>query len=183
MPIDNFVWQFNDHQSSLFVGADIVCADESIVHWCGLGGHWINIGSPMCVDIDCEAESGCEIQSACCGKSGITTCTHVVKSKSCHGKDGNGTVTENEGTCDLKELTLPWAKTDQFVVGDSFHASVQAAMSLCHHGLHFTGVAETAAREFPMQCLANKENTKKGEHHGAFHTAKTSRDPDPLAFT
>ena len=183
MFVDDFVHQFNVHRSFCFVPLDIICADESIVWWYGLRGNWINIGLPMHVGIDCKLESECEAQSACCGKSGIVVCTHAVKSKSCCDRVGNGTSDANEGTCVSKELTLSWSKTNHLVFGDSFFASVQAARALCHHGFFFTGAVKTATHDFPMQHLANKENTACGQHHRVFHHATTPRDPDLLALT
>ena len=83
MLVDDFVRQFNDHRGTCFVPSDVICADESMVRWYGLGGDWINIGLPMYVDIDRKPESGCEIQSACCGQSGVMIRIHMVKSKAC----------------------------------------------------------------------------------------------------
>ena len=71
------------------------------------------------------------------------------------------TALENEETRVLKELTLPWAKTNRLVVGDSFFASVQAARALYHRGLFFIGVVKTATRDFPMKFLADKEFTRR----------------------
>ena len=94
-----------------------------------------------------------------------------------------GTVEENEGTRVLKELTLPWSKTNQLVVGDSFFASVQAARALYHRGLFFIGVVKTATRDFPMKFLSDKEFTKRGQHNGVYHEASNLKDPNKLAFT
>lgn len=48
-----------------------ICIDESMSRWYGKGGDWINEGLPHYVAIDRKPENGCEIQTACCGTSGI----------------------------------------------------------------------------------------------------------------
>ena len=54
-----------------FFLSEWICVDESMSRWYGLGGSWINIGLPMYVSIDRKPESGCEIQNAACGISGV----------------------------------------------------------------------------------------------------------------
>ena len=39
----------------------MLCADESISRWYGLGGHWINCGLPQYVALDRKPHSGCVI--------------------------------------------------------------------------------------------------------------------------
>ena len=79
--------------------SDVLCANESVIHWCILGGDWMKIGLPMhVVDIDWKPESGCESQSARCGKYGATMQLHIVKSKLCCQREANGAVDENERT-------------------------------------------------------------------------------------
>ena len=148
--------------------------NKSIACWYGLGGDWIHVGLPMHVDIDSKPESGCEIQSARCGKSGIMICLKLVKSKSCWECKQTGNFDENEGTKVWKELTLPWAKTNCLLVADSFllpcrHAGMQS---------FFTGVVKTTTRNFQMQHLQSKQITKQGQHHGVFHYAVSPREPN-----
>lgn len=56
----------------------------------------------------------------------------------------------NHGTKVMKELVMPWAKTNRLVVADSYFASVQAAEELFKVGLRFTGVVKTATKRFPV---------------------------------
>ena len=70
---------FNKHWETNFNPAKTVCVDESMARWCGVGGDWINKGLPMYVAIDHKPENGCEIQSACCGKSGIMMSLKLIK--------------------------------------------------------------------------------------------------------
>ena len=156
MLVDDFIRQFNDHRSSHFTPSDILVIDESIARWYGLGGDWINVGLPMYVDIDRKPESGCEIQSACCGKSGIMIRLKLVKTKSCREREKSGNVDENEGTRVLKELTQPWAKTNRLAVADSFFASVQAARALYSRGLFSQVWSRPPQRTF--QCSTYKPN-------------------------
>ena len=77
--VQDFIDNFNDHRSSLFLPGWLVCVDESISRWYGLGGHWINMGLPMYVSIDRKPEDGLEIQNACCARSGIMYQLKLVK--------------------------------------------------------------------------------------------------------
>ena len=79
MHVDDFVKRFNDHRKKYFMPCFVICVDESISRWYGLGGHWINMGLPMYVAIDRKPEDGCEIQNACCGKSGIMMQLKLVR--------------------------------------------------------------------------------------------------------
>jgi hypothetical protein len=62
-----------------FQPSDFICVEKSISHWYGQGGHWINCGLPMCVVVDRKPDSGCELQNAVCGHSGVMLRLKVVK--------------------------------------------------------------------------------------------------------
>jgi len=79
MLVDDFVSRFNAHRVSHFNPSHVICVDESISRWYGLGGTWINAGLPFYVAIDRKPENGCEIQNSCCAKSGIMMRLKVVK--------------------------------------------------------------------------------------------------------
>jgi hypothetical protein len=80
MLVEGFVINLNEHKRNYFTPSSLICADESMSRWYGLGGHWINMGLPMYVAMDRKPEDGCEIQSSCCGKSGIILQLKLVKS-------------------------------------------------------------------------------------------------------
>ena len=79
MLAQDFINMFNVHWEKNFHPANTVCVDKSMVRWCSIGGDWINEGLPMHVAIDCKPENGCEIQLACCGEFGITTCLKLIE--------------------------------------------------------------------------------------------------------
>jgi len=62
--VQDFIDRINEHRVSYFHPSDIICVDESISRWHGLGGSWINKGLPMYVAIDRKPEDGCEIQDS-----------------------------------------------------------------------------------------------------------------------
>ena len=73
----------------------------------------------------------------------------------------------NHGCNVLHELVEPWANTNRVVVGDSYFASVQAAIRLFQIGLRFIGVIKTATAGYPMAYLGRKELPEgKGDRHG-----------------
>ena len=80
MLVSDFVDRINEHWKKYFTPGGVICVDESISRWYGLGGHWINMGLPMYVAFDRKPDDGCEIQNACCGKCGIMMQLRLVKS-------------------------------------------------------------------------------------------------------
>lgn len=78
--VDNFVLSINQHRTHYFMPSWVICVDESMSKWNGLGGSWINKGLPMFVAIDRKPEDGCEIQDACDGVCGIMMQLKLVKS-------------------------------------------------------------------------------------------------------
>ena len=71
MLVNHFVKSFNDYRERTFSPSDMICVEDSISFWYGLGGHWINLGIPIYVAIDRKPENGCEIQDSCDGRSRI----------------------------------------------------------------------------------------------------------------
>ena len=78
MRVDGFVKRFNDYRQGFYSPSENICVDKSILRWYGQGGHWINSGLPMYVEIDRKPENGCEIQNAADGKSGIVLRLRLV---------------------------------------------------------------------------------------------------------
>ena len=64
-----------------FSPSDLICVDESISRWYGMGGHWINEGLPIYVAIDCKPENSCEIQDCCDARARVMLQLKLVKSK------------------------------------------------------------------------------------------------------
>jgi hypothetical protein len=50
--VDDFVTNFNNHRASQFYPSHLICIDESMSHWYGQGGEWINHGLPFYVAIE-----------------------------------------------------------------------------------------------------------------------------------
>jgi len=73
----------------------------------------------------------------------------------------------NHGCNVLHDLVEPWANTGRCVVGDSYFASVQAALRLFVIGLRFIGVIKTATTGYPMAYLGRVVLPDgKGDKHG-----------------
>jgi Transposase IS4 len=79
--VQDFIDNFNDHREAFYDPSWLICADESISRWYGLGGNWINMGLPHYVAMDRKPEHGCEIQNSCDGMSGIMLRLRLVKSQ------------------------------------------------------------------------------------------------------
>ena len=61
MLIADFVDAINDWKSKRIYPGSIVCVEESIIRWYGLGGEYLNMGSPYYVCIDSKPDNGIEI--------------------------------------------------------------------------------------------------------------------------
>ena len=58
---------------------------------------------------------------------------------------------EQPSTAGVLRLVEPWFNTSRTIYGDSAFASVNTAVKLRQHGLHFSGLVKTAHREFPLK--------------------------------
>jgi hypothetical protein len=125
--VTGFVDAINAHRKDRFHPSDLICLDESISRWYGLGGSWIDVGLPHYIAIDLKPEYGCKIQNSACGRSGVLLRLKLVVS------------TEDEpardpdvlhGMCVLSSLVSPWAGTNRIVCADPYFASVQGAEQL-----------------------------------------------------
>lgn len=80
MLVDDFVAAFNQHRRANFSPSWLLCIDESISKWDGLGRSYISKGIPVFTAIGRKPEYGGEIQNSACGVVDIMTFLHVVKS-------------------------------------------------------------------------------------------------------
>jgi Transposase IS4 len=155
--VDDFVTNFNQYRINRFIPSDSICVDESMSRWYGLGGSWINIGLPHYMAIDRKPDAGCEIQTACCGKSGVMLQLKLVKTnKELDSLEQQRSTTAEQielqrlqhGTKILLSLVKPWQHSQRLVAADSFFASVHTAETMMHIGLRFIGVVKSATRRY-----------------------------------
>ena len=124
--VNAFLTAINDRREKQISPSDIICVDESMVRWYGLGGHWIDIGLSFYSDIDRKPESGCEIKTATCTKSGIMIRLEMVTTaEKTHNLEYDREC--NHGTAVICRLVEPWGFTNRHVCADSFFSSVQTA--------------------------------------------------------
>lgn len=161
--VSGFLKAINEHRQHYVRPSDHICVDESISRWYGLGGDWIKIGLPHYVAYDRKPENGCELKSAACGKSGIMLRMELVMGHT-SGMRRDFTEEFSHTTALTLRLVQPWLKTNRVVCGDSYFASVQTAEAMTKYGMGFIGVVKNAVTEFPMQFLASKELTTRGDY-------------------
>jgi len=73
------------------------------------------------------------------------------------------------GTVVLKHLVSNWAGTDRVVSGDSYFASVEAALQLKSMGLRFVGVVKNSTTRYPMAALSTLEVPTRGSSDSLYH--------------
>ena len=128
---------------------------------------------PNYVAIDQKPDNGCEIQDTCDGRSKVMICLRLVKGEPIDHKSLEGRHADESGlhgTMVLKELVSPWFHSGRLVVGDSYFASVPAALAMHAVGLRFIGPVKTATKQFPLQYLQTHELTNRGNHKGVVNS-------------
>ena len=115
----------NEHRLERVTLSDLICVDESISRWYGLGGHWIDLGLPQYVAIDHKPENMCEIQDAACGRCSVMMRLELVTTAEEEALTENGEMWH--GAAVVKCLVSPWSVSHRIVCADSYFAIVYAA--------------------------------------------------------
>ena len=110
--------------------SDLVCVDESISRWCGLGGDWIDVGLPHYLAMDRKPENGWEIEDATCGRSGIILRLEIVAAID-----------------ETREKDFEDSMQHSAAVAGRF---IDSWISV---GMRFIGILKNATRKFPMRFL------------------------------
>lgn len=71
MPCEEFMESISEHRRNRVNPVSILCVDEPISRWYGVGGSWLEYGLTFYADLDQKPESWCEIQNLSCGFSGM----------------------------------------------------------------------------------------------------------------
>lgn len=192
MLIDDFVEIFNEHRKANYSPSDKLTADRSMSPWYGLSGFWGNMDPSPCTALEGRPENACEIQDLCDGRTGILLRLSIVKTarKEARGARADEETNQESGNDDqderlhdggraLLELVMPWANTGRIVCADSFFASVATATELLKNGLRFTGVVETATKEFPLAYFHRQRMGKRGDW---LHLVARDEHSNPFIF-
>ena len=167
MLVNDFIKNFNSHCANVVVPSGRLCIDESMIHWYGQGGHWINHGLPQYIAIERKPENGCKIQNIACAVSGIMIRLRLVKLQKT--EEERNEINEEHlthGTKVVKELVLPWHGSNQVVCADSYFALVTTAKEMMNVSLRFSGVVKTATKQYPMKWLSSVEMQNRGDMEG-----------------
>lgn len=170
--VDDFVAAINEHREMYVTPSELICVDESMSRWYGLGGDWTDVGLPAYRAIDRKPENGCEIKNSACGRSGIMLRLKIVKSPTDDGESNNNEELSH-GAAVTRRLVYPWSGTNRIVCGDSYFASVHTAQVLHKMGLRFIGVVKTANRRFPMKYLGALEVHGRGKWKSMIHRSES----------
>ena len=166
--VDDFVKAINDHREMYVTPSDLICVDESMSRWYGLGGDWIDVGLPTYRAIDRKPENGCEIKSSACGRSGIMLRLEIVKSPQ-EDAQNDQDAGMSHGTAVTSRLIAPWTHSNRIVCGDSYFASLETALTLFSLGMKFIGVVKTAHRGFPLNHLSTIPMSGRGSWTSMVH--------------
>lgn len=170
--VDDVMTAINDHRAMFVTPSDMLCVDESMSRWYGLGGEYIGVGLSTYHAIDRKPENGCEIKSSACGRSGIMLLLEVVKSPD---DDSRRDIDDGMpyGTAVTIRLVESWWYTQRIVCGDSYFASVETARVLWTMGLRFIGVVKTAHQGFPHSHLSATPMDGRGKWVSMTHHSDT----------
>jgi hypothetical protein len=146
--------------------------------WYGKGGDWINEGIPHYIAIDRKPENGCEIQTACCGTSGIMMGLRIVKQEEIE-LEMESHASFNHGLKVMLNLLQGWTPRG-IVCADSYFASVQSAIELSKLGWKFIGVVKTATKLFPQAHLSAVKLPTRGSCVGVTASATLEGEGNKL---
>jgi hypothetical protein len=165
MLVNDFIDAINRHRKNHVVPSEIICVDESISRWYGIGGSWIDVGIPHYVAIDRKPENGCEIQNMACGRGGfmlkLRLVTTAVEEAIIRSQSGAKDVLH--GSAVLFDLVEHFAGSNRIICADSYFASVQSAEGLAEMGLKFIGVVKNSTRKYPMKQLSTTVLANRGD--------------------
>lgn len=103
--VNEFIDAINEHRASQVIPCELICPDESISRWYGLGGDWIEKGLAHYVALDQKPENGCELRTSACGKSGIfIRSEHVISAEGNSNQDGTAILMAQESLSDWSSL-------------------------------------------------------------------------------
>eukprot|EP00171_Calliarthron_tuberculosum_P006654 IDg6654t1 len=85
--MDDFVTDINEYRSELVRSSDLICVDESISNWYGLGGDLIDIYLRTNRAIDRNPGNGCKMKTNACGRRGMLQLEIVRSSEGASRRD------------------------------------------------------------------------------------------------
>jgi hypothetical protein len=156
--VNDFIDNFNEYRNETFDAGPHVEVDESIIRWYGVGGEWINKGSPHYVAMERKPDNGIEVQNVADVTTGIMLQLKLVKSANNESRIDKEQFDEDElqlgkGTRVLLEFLKPLFNTERLVTADSYYASVEAVTTLSAKGLKFIGNVKTSSSGFPKTSM------------------------------
>jgi len=186
--IEDFIANFNKHRKEMFCPGSRIEADESMCRWYGAGDDYINHGLPHYSVIDRKPDNGLELQNIVCVESGIMLYLKLVKSAKEEARNDRLKFNEEElaygkGTRVILELTKQYAGTRRLVTGDSFFASVEAAVVLESIGLKFIGNVKVSSREHPKKYLDEIHMFDRGDRHVLASIDEDTGETELVAMT
>ena len=147
-PVTELVEAFSSCREQNATPSETLCIEETMSRWYDLEGDWPIVGLPHYVSIDRKPESGFEIWTTCCGRSGIMILTKLVK-----GVSENKSIVEDErlnlSTAEALEMVRPWFNSGRVVIADPWFASVSTAIHLFTFGMKFIGIVRHSSSQYP----------------------------------
>jgi hypothetical protein len=182
LPIRALVSSFNDTRERNVHPGQYICVDECMSKWEGAEGKMRGKGHPGVIKMPAKPVSqGTEIKASACAESGV-----MLRLEPNEGKEWsdrllremqvtNPWLTYKSSACTMR-LVQPWFSSARVVCGDSWFASVETAVALRKHGLHFTGLVKGNSRYFPKKHLDKYPFNARGDTV----TLTASKDGIPL---
>ena len=170
-PIRAFVNSLNAHRKNHIVIGWLLCIDETM--W-----KWIGLGLPHQSYIPRKPEPlGVELKTVCDVESGIMVFIELQEGKRRMEVMDFTDEWQHTTACTLRCLRN-WKDSQAAVIGDSWFASVTTAVALRTMGLHFIGNVKTATKRFPKKWLsARLKDTTRGTSVFATTTVEAETYP------
>lgn len=149
-----FMEAFNKSREQNLNPSEMLCVDESMSRWHGLGGEWPKIDFPYYVYVDRKPESGCDIWTTYCGTSDSMIHANVVK----RVNEIKSIVQEQElnlSTAVPVQMPRPWPNSGRLVIADSWFASVSTAIHFFTLCMRFIGIGKNASSRYPEAELSS----------------------------
>lgn len=161
MRVTEVIEACNEPRGAHIIPSELICVDESMTRWYGLGRDWRDIWLPHYVAMHRELENGVDLQISSRGRSGIITRIENLISAG-ERSMRKYKVETLYGTDVTLRLVEPWFESERIACAHSYFELVETEHQLFHKGLKCTGVLKISTTGFPWGCFVTCRDRPQG---------------------